>query len=95
MSYAIVHFFAGGTQEQYDATLAVVHVNKDTLPKGQLFHAAGASPGGWTVMAIHDSRESWEDFRDGILVPALRQGIEGGFEKPPEETGFDTYNVMP
>ena len=25
MAYGIVHFFAGGTKEQYDASLAAVH----------------------------------------------------------------------
>jgi hypothetical protein len=95
MAYGIIHFFAGGTQEQYDATLAAVHPERDSLPKGQIFHAAGASEGGWTIVAVHDSRESWEDFRDGTLLPRLQQGIEGGFTKPPAETAFDAYNVMP
>ena len=95
MAYGIVHFFAGATQEQYDVTLAAVHGAKDTLPKGQLFHAAGPTPGGWTIIAVHDSQQSWEEFRDGTLVPALQQGIEGGFTAPPEETAFETYSVLP
>jgi len=95
MAYGVVHFFAGGTQEQYDATLAAVHPDNGGLPKGQTFHAAGASDGGWTVMAVHESRESWEDFRDKTLIPRLEQGIEGGFTTPPVETGFDTYKLMP
>jgi hypothetical protein len=95
MAYWIIHFFAGGTQEQYDATLAAVHPDKHSMPKGQIFHAAGASEGGWTIIAVHDSLESWEDFRDGTLVPRIEQGIEGGFAAPPTETGFDAYNVMP
>ncbi len=49
------------------------------LPKGQIFHAAGASAGGWTIVAVHDSKESWERFRDGILMPRMKQGIKGGF----------------
>jgi len=95
MAYGVIHFFPGGTQEQYDATLAVVHPDPNSLPTGQLFHAAGASPGGWTIMALHDSRASWEDFRDNVLGPRLQQGIDGGFEKAPEETGFETHNVRP
>jgi hypothetical protein len=94
MTYGIIHFFPGGTQEQYDATLAAVHPDKASLPKGQIFHAAGASEGGWTIVAVHETRESWEDFRDGTLIPRLQQGIEGGFTQPPTETGFDAYNVM-
>jgi hypothetical protein len=95
MPYAITHYFPDGTQEQYEATLAAVHPATTTLPKGQIFHAAGASPGGWTILAVHDSRQSWEDFRDGTLVPRMRQGIEGGFDKPPEEIGFETHTVLP
>ena len=50
MAYGIVHHFAGGTKEQYEATLAAVHPDRDSLPEGQTFHAAGASAGGWTVV---------------------------------------------
>jgi hypothetical protein len=93
MAYGIVHHFVGGTKEQYDTTLAAVHVTKDSLPEGQIFHAAGQSAGGWTVVAIHDSKESWERFRDGILMPRLQQGIRGGFTTPPQETTFDVHNL--
>ena len=88
MAYAVIHHFAGGTQAQYEAVLAAVHP-ADGLPDGQLYHAAGPSEGGWTIIALHDSRSSWEDFRDGTLLPALGQGIEGGFTVPPQETTFD------
>ena len=83
MAYGIVHHFPGGTKEQYEATLAAVHPDRDSLPEGQTFHAAGASANGWTVVAIHDSKESWERFRDGILMPRMQQGIKGGFTTPP------------
>ena len=46
-------------------------------------------------MAVHESKESWEKFRDGILMPRMQQGIEGGFAAPPEETVIDLYKVMP
>lgn len=95
MAYGVTHFFAGGTQEQYDAVIAAVHPSGDSLPKGQIFHAAGPSEGGWTIMVLHDSQESWEDFRDGILVPRFEQGIDGGFSSPPVETGFAAYKVLP
>ena len=95
MAYGIVHHFSGGTKEQYEASIAAVHPSRDTLPKGQIFHAAGASPGGWTIVAIHDSKESWEGFRDGILMPRLQQGIEGGFTTPPRETALEVHNLQP
>jgi hypothetical protein len=65
------------------------------LPDGQIFHAAGPVPGGWRIFAVHDSQESWERFRDDILMPKLQAGIEGAFEGPPEETGYELYRLLP
>jgi hypothetical protein len=95
MAYGIVHYFPGGTKEQYEAVLAAVHPRRDSLPEGQIFHAAGASEGGWTVVAIHESKESWERFRDGILMPRLQQGVSGGFTTPPQERAFAVHNLQP
>ena len=79
MSYGVVHQFKGGTKEQYEASIAAVHPADGGLPTGQLFHAAGPSDGGWTIMAVHDSRASWETFRDSILVrPACRKAFQVG-----------------
>ena len=91
MAYGVVHQFPGGTKEQYEASIAVVHP-AGGLPAGQMFHAAGPSADGWTIVAIHDSQESWEDFRDNILMPRMQQGIDGGFAVPPVETAFPVQN---
>lgn len=91
MAYGIVHFFPGGTREQYEASMAAVHPGKGQLPDGQLVHAAGATPGGWTIIAVHDSQESWERFRNSIASPRAQQGIEGGFPTPPQETTFEAH----
>ena len=48
MAYGIVHQFPGGTKEQYETSLAAVHVSVDKLPEGQILHVAGPSAGGWT-----------------------------------------------
>jgi len=92
MAYGIVHQFPGGTKEQYEASIAAVHPADGSLPDGQIFHAAGPSADGWTIVAIHDSQESWERFRDGTLLPALAAGIEGGFAAHPQETAFTVVN---
>lgn len=91
MTYGVVHQFAGGTKEQYEASVAAVHPSGG-LPEGQLFHAAGPSAGGWTVVAIHESQENWEQFRDSVLMPRMAEGIEGGFTAPPQETTFEVHN---
>jgi hypothetical protein len=94
MAYGVVHQFKGATKEQYEASIAAVHPADGSLPAGQLFHAAGASKDGWTIMAIHESQASWETFRDTILMPRMQAGIEGGFASPPEETGFEIVNEV-
>jgi hypothetical protein len=95
MPYGVVHFFPGGTREQYDASIAAVHPSATELPAGQIFHAAGPSEGGWTIMAVHDSKDSWESFRDDILMPRMQAGIDGGFTAPPEENEVDLVTLMP
>jgi hypothetical protein len=94
MAFAIIHHFPGGTKEQYEATLAAVHPGEG-LPDGQIFHAAGPSDGGWTILAVHDSKASWEKFRDDTLMPRIQAGVEGGFNAPPTEAGFDLYRLVP
>ena len=93
MAFGIIHFFPGGTKDQYEASIGAVHPGKGLLPDGQIFHAAGPSAGGWTIMAVHESKESWEKFRDGILMPRMQAGIKGGFETPPQQTEIELYNV--
>jgi len=95
MAHGVVHHFPGGTKEQYEASIAAVHPTPDTLPDGQIFHAAGPSADDWTIVAVHESQDNWERFRDDILMPRMQQGIKGGFATPPEESTFDVYKSMP
>jgi hypothetical protein len=89
MAYGIVHQFPGATEDQYLAAVAAVHPSDGSLPEGQIFHAAGPTADGWLVIAIHESQESWERFRDGTLMPRLQAGIDGGPEGPPQESAFE------
>ncbi len=95
MAYAIVHHFPGGTKEQYEASIAAVHPSLGKLPEGQIYHAAGPSAGGWTIIAVHESQEGWEKFRDEILMPRMQQGIAGGFPTPPQETAIAVDTLLP
>lgn len=95
MAYGIVHHFPGGTKEQYEASIAAVHPGKGVLPTGQIFHAAGPSPDGWTIVAISNTKADWETFRDSILMPKLQAGVQGGFATPPEESVFEVVNLRP
>ena len=94
MAYGVVHFFPGGTQDQYEASIGAVHPSRSTLPKGQVYHAAGPSQGGFTIVAIFESKATWERFRDSILMPRLQKGVAGGFPTPPQEQAFEIYNLQ-
>jgi len=89
MAYGVVHHFPGATKEQYEASVVAVHPSDGGLPEGQVSHLAGPSADGWTIVAIHDSQQSWETFRDEILLPRLQAGVDGGFATPPQETTFE------
>ena len=88
MAYGITHKFTGGTREQYDASIAAVHP-PEGLPVGQLHHFAGTTSDGWFIVAIEDSKESCERFRDETLVPGLGTLGDQGLPGPPEETAFE------
>ena len=88
MAYGIVHTFSGGTKEQYEAAVARVHP-QDGLPDGQIIHIAGHTDDGWIVIAVHESRESWERFREDTLLPGLQDLGDEGFSGPPEETTIE------
>lgn len=88
-TYAIIHRFPGATQEQYETSMKAVHPDGgESLPNGQMLHLAGPSGDGWVIMAVHESKESWERFRDGTFLPGLTN-VEGGLAGEPAETTFE------
>ena len=91
-SFGIVHHFPGGTKEQYEAGLKKVHpADGAELPEGQTYHAAGPTADGWLVVAMWDSRESWDRFRDEKLMPGLQSLGDAGFPAQPNETTFEVH----
>jgi len=91
MSFGIIHRFKGGNKDQYDNSLKQVHPDGgETLPEGQTFHVAAETEDGWIVIALWDSEDSWNRFRDETLMPGLAEG-EGGLQGPPEETTFQIH----
>lgn len=92
MAHGITHHFKGGTKEQYDNTVKVVHPNGGKgLPPGQTYHAAGPTADGFLIVAMWDSKASWENFRDKTLQPGLAS-VQNPLPTPPEETAFDVHN---
>ena len=88
-TFGIVQRFPGGTREQYENVVEVVHPDGGkALPEGQLLHLAGPTGDGWLVLTVHESRDSWGRFRDDTLMPGLASA-DDGLPGPPEEMTFD------
>lgn len=92
MSFVITHFWPGGTEEQYQATVAAAHEAGGALPAGQTYHAAGPTEGGYLVVAVWDSRASFETFVQEKLLGG--PPIEGGLVGPPEERTAEVSNLQ-
>jgi hypothetical protein len=90
MAYMLTHFWPGGTEEQYHATLAAVTAAAGgTRP--EKFHAAGPTDGGFLIAAVYDSKETCDSFIEGTLLPLLP--IEGGLVGPPEQRAAEVVNA--
>ena len=84
MSYLLTHFWPGGTEKQYQATLAAASkAAGGTIPETS--HAACVTDGGVFIVATYESQEVAERFIQETLVPLMP--IEGGLVGPPEERG--------
>ncbi|HSP64799.1 MAG TPA: hypothetical protein VLO10_01285 [Candidatus Deferrimicrobium sp.] len=94
MGYGIVHHFKGGTREQFEAVSKKVDPDDGSMVPGELFEASGASADGWVVMGIFESKEAWEKFRDGTLLPGLAEVGSSGFSGPPEEISFEVVHAQ-
>jgi hypothetical protein len=92
MAYLITHFYEGGTRDQYDAVLVAAHPGGG-LPAGQTYHAAGPTEGGWLIVAVWDSKASFDKFLGETLLPAL-QKTSGGFAGPPQERSAEVANLL-
>jgi hypothetical protein len=93
MPFAVIHTFKGSDPEQYARAQAVVHPADGSLPDGQLVHFGGMSGDDLIVVAVFDSQELWQAFRDETLLPGLRGG-EGMPENPPQELTFQTLKFQ-
>ena len=93
MAFAIVNRFKGGKKEHYEAAVDRVHP-PGGLPAGQTYHLAGETDDGFFVLAVWDSEERWNSFRDETLMPALQELGDEGFPEPPEEITFEVHTEL-
>jgi hypothetical protein len=88
MTYLLAHFWPGGTEEQYRATIAAVHAAVG--PQPETFHAAGPSDDGFLIVATYESKAVCDDFVENTLLPLMP--IEGGLVGPPQGHGADVVS---
>ena len=91
MAYLITHFWPGATEDQYKASIAVVHP-PGGLPEGQTYHAAGTTDGGILIAAVWESKEHFDRFLQEKLMPSMP--IEGGFSGQPEQRAAEIVNLL-
>jgi hypothetical protein len=91
MAYLITHFWPGATEDQYNATVAVVHP-AGGLPEGQIYHAAGPTDGGILIAAVWDSKEQADRFVREKLLASMP--IAGGFSGGPEERTAEVSTLL-
>lgn len=82
MPYLLTHFWPGGTEEEYRATLAAVTAAAGGS-RPELIHAAGPTEGGFLIAAVYDSKETADAFVRDSIVSIMP--IEGGLAGPPQE----------
>jgi selenophosphate synthase len=86
LTYLLTHFWPGGTEAEYRATVAAAtDAAGGTLPES--FHAAGATDGGYLIAAVYESKEACDRFVQETLVPLMP--IEGGLVGPPQQRGAE------
>jgi hypothetical protein len=72
MAIVVVNEIEGGDQDLYDRVNPKV-MPDGTLPVGCQAHIAGPVEGGWRVISVWDSEETFQQFRDDTLIPAMRE----------------------
>jgi len=71
----------GLTADMYEAVSSTA-MPGDQLPEGCRLHIAGPIEQGWRVITVWESREAFDQFREEVLLPAVRE-VAGG-EGPPD-----------
>jgi len=81
----------GGTQEQYDALHAQMGID-DNPPEGLIFHAAGPIDEGWGVIDFWESRDHFDRFQQGRLMPAFGELGDRAPSSPPDIKEFPVHH---
>jgi hypothetical protein len=95
MAWAQIQKSTEATWEDYE-TVSNAIGSDDDPPAGLIVHAAGEVDGKWQSVAVWESEEAYERFRDERVLPAVRQtlgdsAIEAG---PPPMESFEVKHLV-
>jgi hypothetical protein len=92
MAVVIVNEMQGADQGVYDKVTSKV-MPGGALPEGCQLHIAGPMEGGWRVITVWDSEETFRQFRDNTLIPTLQDSGEGD-RIAPKITAQPVYKLI-
>ncbi|MBI2704595.1 MAG: hypothetical protein HYX32_04800 [Actinobacteria bacterium] len=94
MAYGLVLVFDGASEEQYwsvNEKLGIDRDGKGDYPPGLIVHLGGATPSGWVVTEVWDTKDSQVAFMESQLGAALQAS---GVPAPSQVIETDAVNFQ-
>jgi heme-degrading monooxygenase HmoA len=86
MAIVVANTIRDGNQDTYEAVSEKV-MSGGQLPQGCQVHIAGPVSEGWRVITVWDTEDTFKQFREGTLIPALREVMGEEAVAPNVEVG--------
>jgi hypothetical protein len=95
MPWAQIQTATEATWQDYETVSNAIGADDDP-PAGLIVHAAGEVDGKWRSVAVWESEEAYERFRDERVFPAVRQtfGDEALDAGPPPSESFEVKHLV-
>jgi hypothetical protein len=93
MAIGLWIMFRDGTQEQYEAVNTQIDADANP-PDGLIFHSAGPTEGGWSVIDFWESRDLFDSFLADTLGPAIEELGDRAMPNEPSIKEFPVSNII-
>lgn len=93
MTFARVALFPGGTEDQHKVIVEGLGDGYENAP-GRLLFAAGATPEGWQIIQIWESRDDMDRWVDDHLGKAFAHAGPRGYPSPPQIIDFEIADLL-